>query len=39
MLGASILIVPFVFLKRDISRLWGVVLTLLYLLYIIVVLT
>ncbi len=39
MLGASVLIVPFVFLKRDITRGWGVALTLLYLLYIVVVLT
>ncbi|MEP2530047.1 calcium/sodium antiporter [Shimia sp.] len=39
MLGASILIVPFVFLKQDINRVWGVALTLLYLLYILIVLT
>ncbi|MEL7257408.1 MAG: calcium/sodium antiporter [Pseudomonadota bacterium] len=39
MLGASLLIIPFVFLKRDITRLWGVGLTALYLVYIFVVLT
>ena len=38
MLGASLLIFPFVFLKRDITRLWGIGLTVLYLLYVIVVL-
>lgn len=34
MLGASVLLVPFVFLKQDINRVWGVALTLLYFLYI-----
>nr|WP_216603618.1 calcium/sodium antiporter [Ruegeria sp. HKCCD6157] len=38
MLGASLLLVPFVFLKRDISRVWGLVLTFLYVLYVIVLL-
>ncbi|NOC46330.1 MULTISPECIES: calcium/sodium antiporter [unclassified Ruegeria] len=38
MLGASLLLVPFVFLKRDISRVWGMVLTFLYVLYVIVLL-
>ena len=38
MLGASILIVPFVFLKQDINRIWGIALTLLYVTYILVVL-
>lgn len=33
MLGASLLIVPFVFLKKDITRLWGFLLTGLYLVY------
>jgi len=38
MLGASILLVPFVFLRQDITRLWGIVLTLLYMAYIAAVL-
>lgn len=38
MLGASILLIPFVFFKRDITRGWGIVLTLLYLVYVISVL-
>lgn len=38
MLGASLLLIPFVFLKRDISRVWGMVLTFLYVLYVIVLL-
>nr|WP_174818462.1 calcium/sodium antiporter [Ruegeria atlantica] len=38
MLGSSLLLVPFVFLKRDISRVWGLVLTFLYVLYVIVLL-
>lgn len=38
MLGASILIIPFVFLKRDITRRWGIFLTALYVFYICVVL-
>ncbi len=39
MLGASLLIFPFVFLKMDITRIWGVVLTVLYLLYVLITLT
>ncbi|MCR9111909.1 MAG: calcium/sodium antiporter [Rhodobacteraceae bacterium] len=39
MLGASLLIIPFVFLKQDIGRVWGIVLTGLYLVYVAVVLT
>jgi cation:H+ antiporter len=39
MLGASLLLIPFVFLKRDITRIWGVVLTALYLTYILITLT
>ncbi len=39
MLGASLLLIPFVFLKRDITRVWGVVLTALYLAYILITLT
>jgi len=39
MLGASLLIIPFVFFKQDIGRIWGVVLTGLYLAYVTLVLT
>jgi cation:H+ antiporter len=39
MLGASLLIIPFVFFKQDIGRIWGVVLTGLYLAYVSIVLT
>ena len=38
MLGASLMLVPFVFLKRDLTRGWGILLTALYILYIIIVL-
>lgn len=38
MLGASLLLIPFVFLGRDITRLWGVGLTALYGLYLYLVL-
>ncbi len=38
MLAASLLMIPFVFLGRDITRAWGVVLTALYAAYIAVVL-
>ncbi len=38
MLGASILLVPFVYMGRDITRLWGVILTGLYLIYLAVLL-
>lgn len=37
MLGASLLLIPFVFFKQDIGRVWGVILTALYLGYIAVV--
>ncbi|MBQ4827018.1 MULTISPECIES: calcium/sodium antiporter [unclassified Leisingera] len=33
MLAASLLLIPFVFLKQDITRIWGVILTALYLAY------
>lgn len=39
MLGASLLLIPFVFLGRDITRGWGIALSLLYVVYLIVVLT
>ncbi|MTH98601.1 calcium/sodium antiporter [Roseibium sp. RKSG952] len=35
MLGASLLLVPFVFFKQDITRVWGLILTLLYAVYVI----
>lgn len=38
MLGASILLVPFVYMGRDITRMWGVILTGLYLIYLAVLL-
>ncbi|QGY00452.1 calcium/sodium antiporter [Roseovarius faecimaris] len=39
MLGASLLLIPFVFLKQDIGRRWGIALTALYLIYVVIVLT
>ncbi|MGG7644815.1 calcium/sodium antiporter [Rhodovulum sp. YNF3179] len=39
MAGASLLIFPFVLMRRDITRIWGVVLTGLYLAYVYVLLT
>lgn len=39
MLGASILLVPFVYLRRDITRVWGISLTALYLAYLAIVLS
>ncbi|MDA7965412.1 calcium/sodium antiporter [Ruegeria sp.] len=38
MLGASLLLIPFVFFKQDITRIWGLILTALYAVYIIVLL-
>ncbi|WP_171131051.1 MULTISPECIES: calcium/sodium antiporter [unclassified Ruegeria] len=38
MLGASLLLLPFVFLKQDITRTWGLVLTALYAGYIVILL-
>jgi cation:H+ antiporter len=38
MLGASLLIIPFVFLRQDITRIWGIALTMLYVIYVILVL-
>ena len=38
MLGASLLLIPFVYLGRDITRTWGVVLSVLYGLYMFMVL-
>ncbi|MEO0938968.1 MAG: calcium/sodium antiporter [Pseudomonadota bacterium] len=39
MLGASILLVPFVYFRQDITRIWGVILTALYVGYVIYVLS
>ncbi len=39
MLGASLLLIPFVFMKKDINRIWGVIFTVLYLLFILITLT
>ncbi|SHF05148.1 cation:H+ antiporter [Ruegeria intermedia] len=38
MLAASLLLVPFVFFKRDITRIWGFVLTFLYAAYVVALL-
>jgi len=38
MLGATLLLIPFVFFKFDLTRIWGVILTALYLTYLFVVL-
>ncbi|WP_458789686.1 calcium/sodium antiporter [Yoonia sp. MH D7] len=38
MAGASALLIPFVFMKVDINRMWGIVLSLLYVTYLVVVL-
>ncbi|NNE52194.1 MAG: calcium/sodium antiporter [Sulfitobacter sp.] len=38
MLGASLLLIPFVYLGRDITRLWGIGLSALYAIYLVVVL-
>ncbi|WP_299352587.1 calcium/sodium antiporter [uncultured Shimia sp.] len=39
MLGASVLLVPFVYFRRDINRVWGIALTVLYVSYILCVLS
>jgi len=39
MLAASLLLIPFVFFKQDIKRGWGITLTALYLIYVVIVLT
>ncbi|AXI48731.1 sodium:proton exchanger [Sulfitobacter sp. SK012] len=39
MLAASLLLIPFVYFRRDITRVWGIVLVVLYVVYLIVVLT
>ena len=39
MLATSLLLIPFVFFKRDITRTWGVLLTGLYLVYLVAVLS
>ncbi len=39
MLGTSLLLVPFVFLKKDITRAWGIALTGLYVVYAVIALS
>lgn len=39
MLGASLLLVPFVYFRKDINRVWGIALTILYVTYILCVLS
>ena len=39
MLAASVLLVPFVYFRKDINRIWGVALTVLYVTYILCVLS
>jgi len=39
MLASSLLLIPFVFLRQNITRVWGAALTLLYILYALVVLS
>lgn len=39
MLAASAMLMPFVFFKQDIGRVWGAALTALYVLYVLVILT
>ena len=38
MLGASLLLIPFVFMRQDITRVWGVILTSIYAGYLFLVL-
>jgi len=38
MLSASLLLVPFVFMRQDITRIWGLILSVLYVTYLVVVL-
>ncbi|HBQ35243.1 MAG TPA: sodium:proton exchanger [Rhodobacteraceae bacterium] len=38
MLGASALLIPFVFFKQDITKIWGIILSALYAVYIVMVL-
>lgn len=37
MLGATLILIPFVFFKFDLTRIWGVILTALYLTYLVMV--
>ena len=39
MLASSLILVPFVFMKKDISRTWGIGLTALYVVYVVIVLS
>ncbi len=38
MLASSLLLIPFVFLRQNIGRIWGIVLTALYITYVVIVL-
>jgi cation:H+ antiporter len=38
MLAATLILIPFVFFKRDLTRIWGVILTALYITYMLMVL-
>jgi cation:H+ antiporter len=38
MLGASLLLIPFVFLRQDITRIWGIILSAMYVAYLVFVL-
>lgn len=39
MLGTSLILIPFVFMRKNITRLWGLLLTALYLAYVVVLLS
>ncbi|TCL08669.1 cation:H+ antiporter [Shimia isoporae] len=39
MLGASLLLIPFVFMKRDINRIWGITFTVLYVIFVLITLS
>lgn len=39
MLVASLMLVPFVFMKRDINRIWGVIFSVLYVVFVLITLT
>ncbi|WP_146586434.1 calcium/sodium antiporter [Puniceibacterium confluentis] len=38
MLASSLLLIPFVFLRQNIGRVWGILLTILYIVYVVIVL-
>lgn len=39
MLAASLILIPFVFLKQNLGRVWGILLTALYVVYVVIVLS